>query len=172
MQFLTKTFNLLDRAIALIEKIFLGISVLTTFGMMLFITADVVGRAVFNHPIIGCVEITEDYLMVAVFFLAMSYVYITGGHARITMLQRHFPPKIKLAVEVFSGLVCLIFFGLITYGGWVTTKRAFLFHEYSSSLLAYPLAPAYLLVVLGSGLLCLRILQAVFVPGRIKWEDE
>jgi TRAP-type C4-dicarboxylate transport system permease small subunit len=69
-------------------------------------------------------------------------------------------------LELFLKSLGLIFFILITLKGWEVTVRAYQFGEVSSSVLAYPLAPAFFLVPLGSALVCVRIFQSLFTS----WE--
>lgn len=159
------------RFLDLIEKICITGSVFCVIIMMLLVTADVTGRKFFHQPIPGSVEITEDYLMVALVYLAMSYVYTQGGHVRVTLFRRFIPGSIKLPVDTVLNLFALLFFVILTARGWATTLRAIKFHEFSSCILAYPLAPAYFILTLGGALLCVRILETIISPGRIKWEE-
>jgi len=157
--------------IDLLEKVCLAGSVLTVILMMLLVTADVLGRKFFHQPVPGSVEITEDYLMIALVYLAMSYVYTQGGHVRVTMFRRFIPGFLKLPVDTLLNLFALLFFVILTVRGWTTTLRAFKFQEFSSCILAYPLAPAYFILTLGAALLCVRILETIISPGKIKWEE-
>lgn len=142
-----------------IEKVCLYVSLFSTALMMFLISVDALARYLLNSPIVGTYEITEDYLMVALVFLALSYTYTQGGHVRVTLFLRFVPPSIMAPINVFFNLLALGFFLLLTYGGWNIFIRAVHLGEFSSSILRYPLAPAYFLVPLGSFLLCVRLLQ-------------
>ena len=146
------------------EKICLAGSSCAMLLIMLVTTFDLLARKLIDYSIPSLYELTEDYLMVSLVFLSMSYVYSVGGHVRVTLLEKHFPPSIKRPLQKFLLLLALILFGLITLKGWEVTVRAVEFQEVSNSVLAYPLAPAFFLVPLGSGLLFLRILQSLFSP--------
>ena len=165
-------FNTIGKYIDKLEKVCLGGSVIAIILMMLLVTADITGRKLFDMPIPGSLELIEDYLMIALVYLAISYVYIEGGHVRVTLFRRFIPESIKTPIDVVLSIISLMFFLILTVRGWMTTVRAFKFGELSSSILAYPLAPAYFILTLGSALLCLRILETVISPGKIKWEEE
>ncbi|MCL6612008.1 MAG: TRAP transporter small permease [Peptococcaceae bacterium] len=164
-------FGALGNIVSLIEKICTTASVISVVVMAVFITLDVTFRKLFDKPITGCFEITEDYLMVALVFLSLSYVYKQGGHVRVTLFLRFLPSSWMRPLNVLLGMMSLGFFGLVAVMGWKTTLRAIEFKEFSSSVLAYPLAPAYFMVALGAALLCLRIIEGIIWPSRIKWED-
>lgn len=157
--------------IALIERICTTLSVASVIVMAVFITIDVTSRKLLDKPITGCFEITEDYLMVALVFLSLSYVYRQGGHVRVTLFLNYLPSSLMRPLNVLLGIMGLGFFGLVAVLGWKTTMRAIEFKEFSSSVLAYPLAPAYFMVALGSALLCVRIIEGIIWPSRIEWED-
>jgi len=165
------TTGAVEKVIAQTEKICTTVSVASVIVMAVFITLDVTMRKLFDKPITGCFEITEDYLMVALVFLSLSYVYKQGGHVRVTLFLRFLPASLTGLINILLGIMSLGFFGLIAVLGWKTTMRAIELKEFSSNVLAYPLAPAYFLVALGSALLCLRIIEGIIWPGRIKWED-
>ncbi|WP_353928707.1 TRAP transporter small permease [Desulfofundulus kuznetsovii] len=139
--------------------------------MMLLVTADVTGRKFFGQPIPGSVEINEEYLMVTMVYLAMSYVYIQGGHVRVTLIRRFLPQVFLKVIDPCLNALGLAFFSLITYFGWQKTATALKFKETSSCILAFPMAPAYFLLTLGAALLCVRIIESIVQPAKIKWEE-
>jgi len=155
-----------------VEKIaFLG-SCGSILLIMLVTVTDVFGRKIFGYSIPSLYEFTEDYLMVALVFLSISYVYKAGGHVKVDLLEKHFPNFIKIPLHKFLNLWALLFFVLIALKGWDVGVRAYQFQEVSSSILAYPLAPAYFLVPLGSALTCIRIIEAIFSGESKEAEHE
>ncbi len=145
-----------------IEKIaFLG-SCGGILSIMLVTTFDVLSRKIFGYSIPSLYEFTEDYLMVALVFLSISYVFSIGGHVKVDLLEKHFPESIKILLRKFLNLWALLFFAIITLKGWDVTVRAFQYNEVSSSVLAYPLWPAFFLVPLGAVLTCIRIIHSLF----------
>ena len=74
-----------------IEAILLGFGVFATFAMMCLTTADALSRYALNSPILGALELTEKYLMVAAIFLGLSYAYRGGLFIRVTLLVDRLP---------------------------------------------------------------------------------
>jgi len=156
------------RGIDFIEKVFLAGGFVCILAIMFLTTFDLVWRKLFNYSIPSLYEFTEDYLMVGLIFLTISYVYTIGGHVRVTLFEKHYPPFFKRPLEKALKFLALVLFFLIMVKGWEVTVRAWDFKEVSSSVLAYPLAPALFLVPLGSALVCIRIVQSFFTS----WESE
>lgn len=132
-------------------------------AMMLLVSADALGRFVLDSPITGAYELTEDYLMVILVFLGLSHSYRKGAFVRVTSFTRFFPRRLRRILERVSAATAAVLVGAIAAGAFDTTLRAIRIGEFSSNLLQYPLAPAYALVVVGCGLLALRLLQSLFV---------
>lgn len=145
-----------------IEKICLVCSTVSLLAIMFFTTFDVLARRIFDYSIPGLYELTSDYLMVALVFLSLSHVYVKGGHVRVTLFIGLIPKAIRPVLDKLLDLSALVMFVLIAILGWNNAVRAFEFNEVSNSLLAYPMAPAFLLVPIGVGMLAIRIIQSLF----------
>jgi TRAP-type C4-dicarboxylate transport system permease small subunit len=92
-----------------IEAALLYVGVLATFGMMCLTSADALSRYLFNSPILGALELTEKYLMVAAIFLGLSYAYRGGLFIRVTLLVDHLSGKARIAADYFAHLTTLAF---------------------------------------------------------------
>lgn len=153
------------RMIEVVENICFRLSCLSVFSMMLLVSADAVARYGLDSPIAGVYGITEDYLMVALVFLGASSAYAKGAFVRVTSFIGLFPDKLRRLLQLLATVATLAVFTAIVVGGWDTAARALKIGEFSSNILSYPLAPAYFIVVIGSTLLCARLIQALFVPA-------
>lgn len=158
-----------QKVLALIEKVFVFVAGASILLMMLLTTFDLLARKFLDYSIPSLYEFTEDYLMVSLIFLTISYVYIQGGHVRVTLFERALPRRFRLVWEKVHQLMTLVLFFIIMIKGWDAAFRAYEFNEMSNSVLAYPLAPALMLVPVGSAMLCLRIIQTLFYG--LKLED-
>ncbi|MCD6675368.1 MAG: TRAP transporter small permease [Burkholderiaceae bacterium] len=141
-------------------------------AMMLLVSADALGRFVLHSPITGAYELTEDYLMVILVFLGLSYSYRKGAFVRVTSFTRFFPRRLRLVLERVSAAAAAVVVGAIAAGGFDMTVHAIRIGEFSSNLLQYPLAPAYALVVVGCALLALRLLQSLFAAPSSEDAEE
>lgn len=147
-------------AIDWIEQICMVIAGAALMMLMLLTTVDTLARYLFSAPLTGVVEFSEEYLMIAVIFLPISYVYIAGGHIKIELLERFFPARVKTVTEKVNIAFGLILFALIVYAFIPSVQQAIEINEVSSCALAYPMAPAYIMVTLGCLLICIRSIQA------------
>lgn len=158
-----------QKVLAFVERIFAFAAGISIVLMMLLTTFDLLSRKFLNYSIPSLYEFTEDYLMVSLVFLSIGYVYTLGGHVRVTLIEQHLPRRFRLVWKKLHQSMTLVLFFFIAVKGWDAAVSAYEFNEMSNSVLAYPLAPALLLVPIGSAMLCLRIIQALF--GGLKLED-
>lgn len=149
----------LSHAFDVIEKICFHISALCAGLMMLMISADAIARYVINKPIMGVVEIVEEYLMVVLIFLAMSMTNKSGYHLKVELLDRFIPPWVKKVLEPTIIALNFTIIFLIVVASWGTFVQTFETKELSVGMVPYPLWPAYLVVPLGCALLCIRMFR-------------
>lgn len=150
----------LNRVLGALERIFVFIGGASLVLMMLLTTFDLLARKFLDFSIPSLYEFTEDYLMVSLVFLTLSYVYAVGGHVRVTLFEKHIPPGINAIWRRVHKAMAFVLFAMIAVKGWEAAAEAYQYNEMSNSLLAYPLAPALMMVPIGSVMLCLRILQS------------
>lgn len=155
-----KTFDL-DKIMVFLEKLLIGIACITLLVLALLTTSDALARYFFNSPIPGTGEIIEDYFMIALIFLPLSYSFMQEGHVHVSMIERFFPKKVKYFIGKVNLLLSFVLFALITIAGWKGFAEAFRISEISTSSVGYPMWPCYLMVPVGCGLLCLRIVQVL-----------
>jgi TRAP-type C4-dicarboxylate transport system permease small subunit len=118
------------------------------FMMMLLTTCDVIGRYVFNSPIMGTFELTE-FMMVCLVFCSLAYAQSQEGHIAVGILVSRFPKMIQSVVKIINYLLTLLILILIT---WMSIERGFEVkanNECSGTLLI-PLYPFVFAVAVGS----------------------
>ncbi len=116
-----KTIGKIAGIIRVINKIFYilgGISLLALFALM---TADVLGRFLFNSPIKGATEFGE-YLIVAVAFMGLAFCQYTGKNVRVDTLSVHFPRKLRHYVIIIGLILSAVLFTIMA---WETGKVAY-----------------------------------------------
>ncbi len=152
------------RALALVDAAFMGVAVLSLGAMVVSVTADAVGRYLFNDPLSGNYEFTSLFAMVALTFMGMPQTYATGGHIRLTAFTARLdriPGKLSERLNVALGLVA---FGLLA---WISAGEAihkFAVRETTLGSIQFPMYWSYVWVPLGSTLLCLRLLFELVHP--------
>ena len=146
-------------------------SAIAVSAIMFLTVIDVILRKLTHYGISGLYELTQDYLMVALVFLSISHVYKRGGHVRVTLFQAMIPKFLQKPIQKTIEILVLVFLVVIAYTGFMAGMSAWTFEEVSSSILAYPLAPALFMVPLGCGLTALRVMQALFGLNTLKQTD-
>jgi TRAP-type transport system small permease protein len=167
-----RSMSKINHLINFLEKICLTIASIVLFSMMILTSFEVLARKFFHVSISGLFEFTADYLMIALVYLPLSYLFLEKEHIRVTLFLNLIPKKLRIYVDKLVELCALAFFVLITFKGLETTARAFQFNEVANNLLAYPLAPAYLLIPIGTGMLAIRILLSLLFWKKIEVEEQ
>jgi C4-dicarboxylate transporter DctQ subunit len=135
------------------------------FGLMFYVTAEVVMRYLFNRPLPGHLELTQLFIAPAV-FLALSYVQEYRGHVGMDLLVERLSRRRRAAVDAFVLLVALATFVVITWFSWTSAWMSWEMGDVTPT--------AYLstwwskmAVPVGSALLCVRLVLQVVESVRV-----
>lgn len=90
--------------------------------MALHVTADLVGRGLFNHPLLGTDEIATNYYMVALSFLPLAMITRLRGHITVGLFTDRLPAKARQAIDLFADLTSFGFVGIVA---WMGVETAF-----------------------------------------------
>jgi len=132
---------------------------------MIIGTIDIVGAKIFNWPLLGMMEATEE-LMVGMVFLVIGQLALKEDHIRINILDRFMPRLVRFILRV-AGLVL----GIVVTG--IVCWRSFVLFQYAVRedvgkpdliLIHFPLWPGTLTVCLGSLFLAIAF---IFVLGKL-----
>ncbi len=123
--------------------------------MMLLVTANTLGRYVFNSPILGALELTEE-LMVFIVYLGIAYTQFMKAHINIDIVVTRLSERSQLVCEAISMFLACILFALIVWQGTLSMIEAYQVHELTVGSVEIPLWPAKLMVPFGSLILCVR----------------
>ena len=155
---------------ATVSHLALGLLLLGTVGMivsMVLGVADVVGTKFLDWPVPGTLEATES-TMVLIVFGALAYAQERRGHIRVELLYSHAGPRGKSFMEVVTHVVAFAFFALLAWQGIGELRYSWEIREATMGTVRFPLYPARFLLVLGVGLLLLRLaLDVVADLGRL-----
>lgn len=133
------------------------VAALATCAMMLLTTADAVGRYLFNRPILAAYELTTNYLMVAVVFLAMPYAYRQGANIRVTFLVDRLGPMPRLVVDHAVQIVSIAYCAALVFATFQQARHV-LGTGTTFATLDLPLWPAHVAVAGGLFLTALMML--------------
>jgi TRAP-type C4-dicarboxylate transport system permease small subunit len=109
------------------------------FFMMTLTFFDVIGRYVFNSPIIGALELTE-FSMAIVIFLGLVLLTSDEGHVTVDLIDSFVPDKIKPIQKVVINLINLAVMAVISWQLWLKAGDAAEYGDRTESLFM-PLSP-------------------------------
>jgi TRAP-type transport system small permease protein len=150
---LNKTDGMLNN----LEKVLEIIAMLSLLGFMLLGTANVIGRFVFNSPIIGSIEFS-GIMMAGSFLLALASTQARKQHIAVTDLVNRFPPKWRQILEFAALFIGLVLFGLMTWLSSILVKTLWIQGEQIPTV-RIPVAPFRILLPLGAFVLCLELIR-------------
>lgn len=122
------------------------VAAVALFAMMALTFADVIGRKLLDHSIVGSLEMTE-LLMLAVIFVALPLTSLHGEHVVFDLLESLLPARLLTWQHRIANLICT---ALLLGGAWLVALRAGRTLEEGdvTSQLGIPLAPVHYAVAL------------------------
>lgn len=133
-------------------------------GITVLISCDILGRALFNSPLIGVPEIVK-VSVVAIVWLQMAHTLKIGGHLRSDAILNRLSRRGRSIVDLISYALGAVIFGLIVYSGWDTMIMAWELGEFEGEEpVRVPTYPIRSIVLLGAGL---TSLQFLFMLGKV-----
>lgn len=150
--------DLIDRLAAALDRLLLGAACALLALMMLHVTADVVGRFLFNTPIIGTLETVSYYYMVGAIFLPLAWVERRGEHIRVDLFAQRLPRTIQLALYVLACAAGLAFIGMMFWQSLHDAMRSTARAETIMSNFMFYIWPARWFLPVGLGVMALAIL--------------
>ncbi len=140
------------------------------FMLVLLAVWNIFGRKLFNAPVPGYVDWTQQ-LMALFAFLGLSYCQREGGHIRMDIVVTRLKGRWLWFAEWLSTLFMVIVVAALVYGSWNHFGRSFdwnapMFSRDSSIDIGLPIWPSKLLVPVAMGLLWVRLVLQLWSYGR------
>ena len=129
---------------------------ITLFFMMTLTFVDVIGRYLFNSPVVGGIELTE-FSMAITIFLGLVLLTSQEGHVTVDLLDSFVPDKIKWIQKVVINLINLVVMVVICWQLWLKAEDA---AEYGdrTEYLFMPLSPLFVFMSIMTGIAGLILL--------------
>ena len=122
------------------------------------ICADILGRLLFNYPLIGVPEIVK-VSVVAIVWLQMAHTLKIGGHIRSDVILDRLPPRGKALVNMMAAVLGIFVFGFLVYGGWPNMIEGWRIGEFEGELpVRVPTYPVRTIMILGAALTCFEFI--------------
>ncbi len=149
--------NKSDSLLNNLEKVLDIVATVSLLGFMLLGTANVIGRFVFNSPIIGSIEFS-GIMMAGSFLLVLASTQARKQHIAVTDLVTRFPPKWRSILEFAALFIGLVLFGVMTWRSAILVNTLWIQGEQIPTV-RIPAAPFRILLPLGAFVLCLELIR-------------
>lgn len=149
--------HFLDRALFALSRFVNGIGSAAILGMVLLMAVNVILRYIFGMPIKGTVEL-EEFMLVVVVFLGLSYTAVQKRHVRIDFIVDRFSQGGQSVINSLTSLLSTVLCLLMVWRGGVWAHSN-LSHSNTSVLLQIPIFIFAGVAVFGSALLLLALVS-------------
>ena len=122
--------------------------------MMVITVYEVVTRHILQSPSHWPYELS-GLLLGPLWLLGGAYVLLVGGHVNLDLLYRRLPRRGQAVIELVTYSLFFLYCILILLGGWDYFWLAFIRHAHSRSVWGPPLAPFWVMIPIGAGLILL-----------------
>ncbi|MEM8636446.1 MAG: TRAP transporter small permease [Pseudomonadota bacterium] len=155
-----------------LNKTLMTVSAFWAFLLAVIITADVVGRGVFDAPLTGTLEIITNSIVV-IAFLQIAFAVGTKSMLRADFVVHLLPAGLQRALAVMGHLLGAAIFALLAYAVVEPMLGALASGEYEGEgALRVPTWPIYAVICLGAGLAAVNYLRLALNDLRDNNETE
>jgi TRAP-type C4-dicarboxylate transport system permease small subunit len=152
-----------DNFLTRVSKVLHIVSSSWVLALAVIILVDVVGRAVFNRPLLGTAEIIKNSV-VAITFLQIPLAILVGAMLRTTIVLDSVGPRFRALIELTACALGLIFFVALAVGSYGPLLEAWKIGEYEGEgamrVPTYPVrAIVFLMSILSATILGWQILR-------------
>ncbi|MCR2764353.1 TRAP transporter small permease [Microbacterium sp. zg.B48] len=137
------------RAVDALTRGAAGVAAVATVLMGLHIVADVIGRAVFNHPLPATLEIVSFMWMPTIVYLAVAYAQLKNEHLRVTLSVERLHGRSRRIADVVGFGIGGLVIGMMTAYAWMSAARSVAILEMRPAVIYVPLWPFRVVVVIG-----------------------
>lgn len=150
------------------------VAAITIFIIALITAIDVLGRDLFNIPLLGAPEIIANSI-VFIAFLQISYAVEKRSMLRVMILDSYIPPTLRCHRDAFGYLLGAILLGFICYSSWDLMIESWATGEYQGEgSLRVPIYPVRTVIVTMSFLASVNYLlmlwRVYFEPAALEPE--
>jgi TRAP-type C4-dicarboxylate transport system permease small subunit len=154
-----------DRALRALERVWMLVACAGLFAVMIIITVDVAARYFFRSPLAWSFDLVSLYLMPAIFFLALSDTLHKNHHVNVDIIFAHISTRTAHALGAVASALAAVVFACITYTAAIRTWAEFKAGDVASGAIQWPSWIGSALVLLGAGLLLLRLVLRMVAFG-------
>ncbi|MBW0105542.1 TRAP transporter small permease [Pseudonocardia sp. KRD291] len=153
-----------ERGLSRVEDVLAGVAALALAALAALMVLGVVLRYVFATPLSWSLAFITDYLMTAIFFLALPWTVRTGAHVRIDVVYRSLPETGRRVCALLGALLAPFFVAALAWGGLALTWSAATGGDIpppGGAELSWPVWTSAVMVPIGALVLLVRLLVAL-----------
>jgi TRAP-type C4-dicarboxylate transport system permease small subunit len=128
----------------------------------LIVSADAIGRYVFNSPLRWSSELISLYLLPAIFFLELPVSFARHAHVAVDVVIQFASPVIKALSGICVHIAGIVLFLLILIANFERMVSAYLTHEIMPGIYLWPIWPSIFILVVGCTLAIIRCLTNLY----------
>jgi len=148
-----------------VENAFNMFAAFSILALMLLAVAQVWGRLVFNTPIPGFIDITEQAMAIFA-FAGVAYCQRVGGHIRMEIVLGRLSGRTLYICEMIGVILIAFTVALLIWGSWFHFERALNIGD-STMDIRLPTWPSKLMIPVALSLLLLRLLMQIYGYARL-----
>lgn len=163
-----------DAGLRRVEDALAVVAGVALFALTALVVLGVLLRYVFASPLSWAYAFTTDYLLTAIFFLALPFTVRAGAHVRIELLYRSLPAGARRVCDVVGSVLSVLFVAALTWGGVLLTVGAWSDGDVpppGGAELSWPVWTSAVMVPIGAGVLLVRLLYVLVVHPGVPLED-
>lgn len=148
--------DLIDRALSVVERGLLVISVIALIGVGLLMGIAILSRELLGFGVPDDTVIVSQLMLISI-TCALGYVTAQRAHIAIDILYDKLGPRTRYVLDLVGSLAGLLAFVPIALWAYGDLSAAYLTGRLNYGQLQLPLWPSYLFFALGLSLMCLRL---------------
>lgn len=153
--------------------LFAWIAGLATITMMLMVTADVIGRNVFNNPITGTVEVVSYYNMIMLAFLPLALIARERGHIIVELFTGWMKRRARTALDAGVAVITFVYMAAFTWKAIDIAQSKTRIRDAKESGAGFlEIWPSRWVVVAGFGLMTIVVLVILVRDFIAVWKDD
>ena len=124
-------------------------------GMVLLITADVIGRAIGKATMVA--DEISRYMLVGIIFLGLAHTQRAGRHIEVDLLTRYLPQRLRRPLALAALLIGTAFVWWLFIFTVPNVIQNYTHHVTSLGYIDVPMWIPHLFIPLGLGLLAMQM---------------
>jgi TRAP-type C4-dicarboxylate transport system permease small subunit len=153
-----------DAGLRLVENALAALGGIAIASAMLLVSADAVMRHLFSAPLTFQFTLTESYLMVMGFSLALPWGYRTGGRIRIMLLLEGIAGGPRGWLIRGGNVIAAFYLSVLAWKALEKTIAAFQRNDLVMGVIDWPVGWSWVWIPIGLMILALRLLLDTALP--------